>query len=371
MRVTFILPIFDLSGGNRAVATYADRLHRRGHEVFLVGLPPTPLSLLRRLKDWVRGRGWQAQPKQGPSHCDSIEVPHHVLKRCRPVVDADVPDADVVIATWWETGEWVENLAPSKGVKVHFMQDYEIWGGPRDRVDATCRLPMPKILGAEWVGTLLRERFGVTDYTVIPYGVDMDLFHAPPRGKQLCPTVGLCYTAFRNKGTDISLKAVEIARQKVPDLRLVAFGGSPPRDDLPLPADCDYSLLVPNDRLRTIYARCDAWLFGTRIEGFGLPILEAMACRTPVIGTPAGAAPELIVQGGGYLVRPEDPEDMAAAIERLVSLSDTEWRAMSEAAYQTAARYTWDEATDLFEKALHAAVAGSAQSNPLVSSSLR
>jgi len=44
-----------------------------------------------------------------------------------------------------------------------------------------------------------------------------------------------------------------------------------------------------------------------------LPILEAMACRTPVIGTPAGPAPELLGAGGGILVRPEDPADMAMA----------------------------------------------------------
>jgi glycosyltransferase involved in cell wall biosynthesis len=166
----------------------------------------------------------------------------------------------------------------------------------------------------------------------------------------------LCYTPFRNKGCDISLKAVEIVRRNVPDLRLVAFGNSRVSDDLPLPADCEFSQMVPNHKLRTIYARCDAWLFGTRIEGFGLPILEAMACRTPVIGTPAGAAPELIGQGGGYLVRPEDPEDMAAAIERLLVIPDSEWRALSDFAHATAKQHNWEDASDRFEAALVRAV---------------
>ena len=60
-------------------------------------------------------------------------------------------------------------------------------------------------------------------------------------------------------------------------------------------------------------------------EGYGLPVLE-MACRTPVIGTPAGArAPELIAKGGGILVPPEGHAPMADAIVRFVRLPDAEW----------------------------------------------
>jgi glycosyltransferase involved in cell wall biosynthesis len=75
-----------------------------------------------------------------------------------------------------------------------------------------------------------------------------------------------------------------------------------------------------------------------------------------VIGTPAGAAPELLSGGAGILVKPEDSEDMAAAIERICRLSDGEWRAMSDAAYAKATSYSWDEATDRFEAALQMAI---------------
>jgi len=108
--------------------------------------------------------------------------------------------------------------------------------------------------------------------------------------------------------------------------------------------------------LKSIYGACTGWLFGSRREGFGLPILEAMACRTPVIATPAGAAPELIDRGGGMLVKPEDPADMARAIEHIHALSETEWRDMSDLAYATAANYTWDDATDAFERALQSVI---------------
>ena len=88
-----------------------------------------------------------------------------------------------------------------------------------------------------------------------------------------------------------------------------------------------------------------------RSEGFGLPI----------IGTPAGAAPELQACVGGILVKPKYPQDMAKAIEQICQLSDAEWRAMSETALETVINYTWEDATNLFEAALYTALERQAQ----------
>ncbi|MEO6861653.1 MAG: glycosyltransferase family 4 protein [Microcoleus sp.] len=104
-----------------------------------------------------------------------------------------------------------------------------------------------------------------------------------------------------------------------------------------------------------MYSKCDAWLFASRSEGFGLPIIEAMACGTPVMGTPVGGVPELLAGGGGILVKPEEPEDMAKAIEQICQLSDAEWRAMSETPLEKVINYIWEDATELFETALYAA----------------
>jgi glycosyltransferase involved in cell wall biosynthesis len=88
-----------------------------------------------------------------------------------------------------------------------------------------------------------------------------------------------------------------------------------------------------------------------RSDGFGLPI----------IGTPAGAAPELQACVGGILVKPKDPEDMAKAIEQICQLSDAQGRAMSKTAGEKVINYTWEDATNLFEAALYAAVECHAQ----------
>ena len=123
-----------------------------------------------------------------------------------------------------------------------------------------------------------------------------------------------------------------------------------------MPAGSEFRKQPPQDVLKEIYGKCDAWLFSSRSEGFGLPLLEAMACRTPVIATPAGAAPDLCAEGGGILVARDDPAAMARAIEKIAAMPDSAWREMSSKAHHTATRYTWDDATIRFEAALRQAV---------------
>lgn len=341
-----------MSGGIRVCAIYADRLRRRGHRVSLVTMPHKDPTLRHRVASLLKGRGMPPRPPTGPSHFDALDLERITLDRFRDVRNSDVPDADVVIATWWETAPGVARLSPAKGSKVYFIQHYEAdLDQPTDRVDATWRLPMHRIVVAEWLAELGRRRFDV-ESTVVPNSVDAGQFHAPPHGKQPVPTVGMLYTKMPSKGCDLSLRAFEMALQSVPNLRLLAFGQPEVAPELPLPPGARYERNPPQDRIREIYASCDAWLFGSRSEGFGLPILEAMACRTPVIATPAGAAPELLSDGSGMLVKPEDPGEMARAIVRVAALSDADWRQLSESAYQRATGYTWDDATDLFEGAL-------------------
>jgi glycosyltransferase involved in cell wall biosynthesis len=218
---------------------------------------------------------------------------------------------------------------------------------------------MHKITISRWLADLARDHFADGDVSLVPNSVDLNQFQSPPRGKQEVPTVGLMYSLVSFKGCEVSLKAFEMASKVVPRLRLLSFGYRDPVPELPLPPGAEFVRQPAQNALRDIYGQCDMWLFSSRSEGFGLPLLEAMACRTPVIATPAGAAPEVCAGGGGLLVPLDDPGAMARAIERVAAMPDDDWRDMSAKAFATASRYSWDDATDLFEKALEQAVARS------------
>jgi glycosyltransferase involved in cell wall biosynthesis len=353
MKITFVLDGGDsLSGGHRAIAMYAQGLARLGHSVELVARPQRPPTVRDRARRLLKGTRGQPDREPKPSHFQNAGLTLKILPSWRPVVDDDLSAADVVFATWWETVDWVCNLSPAKGIKAHLVQDYEIWGGREDQVDRCYRLPILKIVTSPWLGDFIHSRFHQKPIGVISCGVDLQQFHAEERRKPRTPTVGLTYSCDHRKGCDISIQAWRTARQSLPDLRLVACGNTRPSPDLPLPGAVHYKAWANDDSLRELYSQCDCWLFGTRWEGFGLPMLEAMACGTPVVGTPAGAATELLSGGGGLLVNLEDPDDMARAIVQICRLPDAAWRGMSTAAQATAALYSWDKPALALEGAL-------------------
>ena len=358
MKITFVMEgSFGLAGGDRVIANYAEKLYQRGHEVLVIAADPYKPVLKDQVRSLLKGKGWIPTNLSQPSHFDDKQVPHRLLEGRRPVADCDLPDADVVIATWWETAEWVANLSPAKGAKAYFIQGYEVFDHlPKHRVEATYRLPIHKITISKWLMNILETRYGQKDIDLVPNSVDTDMFYAPKRTRQPQPTVGFVYSSLPCKGTDIVLKAYALAKQRIPELRLVGFGqGLVP--DLPLPEGVEFVCKPPQTTLKDFYSKCDE-------EGFGLPILEAMACRTPVIATPAGAAPEILSQGGGMLVVPEDPEAIARGIERICQLSELEWQALSEAAYTIATGYTLEQSVSLFEAALGKAVQSALATQP-------
>lgn len=364
MKITFVCPYAGLAGGIRVVAIYAERLRQLGHDVLLVSKPKPKPTIKHHLRSLLAGNGLVSAHRE-PSHFDSIDVPHKVLEKPRPVVDADVPDADVIVATWWQTAEEIANLSPAKGAKAYFIQQHETFEGfPIEKVKATYLSPLHKITISKWLLNLMQTEYGDNDVSLIFNSVDTEQFHAPKREKQRVPTIGVLYHPMFHKGCDVSFKAISIAAQKIPNLQVVAFGAYPPSPDFP--AGTQYIQRPAQDKIREIYARCDVWLCGSRSEGFHLPPLEAMACRCPVVSTAVGGPIDIIQDGvNGYLVPVEDYEALADRLVRVLSLSQEDWQAMSDAAYAVATGYTWDDATRLFEKALYTAI-HKEMSNPQV-----
>ena len=353
MRIVFVIPFASPSGGHRVVSTYARILQARGHDVWIVSQPPrgpdrSPRGIAKRLL----GRA--------PLWTPPVAIPlgflgkrHVVLDRARPVEAGDVPDADVVIATWWETAPWVAALPASKGRKAYLLQDYEVFA-PLDpaRTVATYELGLKMIAVSSYIRDVIAANHGIDGIEMVPNAVDHALFDAPSRPKGDPIRVGFLYTDTLRKNVRLAIDAVNAARRKVPDLRITAFGYGTP--SLPLPEGTRYVRAPAQQGIRDLYASCDAWLLTSDREGFGLPILEAMACRTPVLSTRAGAAPDLI-DGRNGTILPADAEAFAVEIAYWSRIGDAEWRERSEAAYRTARSYDWDAATDRLLDCLRAA----------------
>lgn len=359
MKVTFVLPCLDLSGGNRIVSVHARLLQEAGHHVTTVVAGPRPPGFRSSLRRWLRGL--PAVPPAAGSHFDGLGLDVRTLDRWRPVTDADAPDADVVVATWWETAEWVARLAPRKGAKCYLVQHHEVFDAAHaERVRASYRLPLRKIVVAPWLAALMRDTYGDADVDLVENAIDPRQFDAPSRGRQAAPTVGVMVSSTPFKGLDVAIDALRRLDACVPGLRVVSFGHESPDGLRAAFGDRLLHVLRPTQaQIRDCYAACDAWLMSSRSEGFGLPALEAMACRTPLVSTRTGWPADAVVDGvNGRLAEVDDAAGLAEGLARVLATDEAAWRAMSRAAHDTAHALTWDRAFPRFVAALERARQG-------------
>jgi glycosyltransferase involved in cell wall biosynthesis len=113
---------------------------------------------------------------------------------------------------------------------------------------------------------------------------------------------------------------------------------SPVRDDILLPG------FVPDELLPAIYSAAGVLAFPSLYEGFGLPVLEAMACGTPVVASRASCLPE-VAEGAALMVDPHNVEGLAGALE--LALLDMDLRARLIAqGKQRASEYSWRRAAE-------------------------
>jgi glycosyltransferase involved in cell wall biosynthesis len=107
---------------------------------------------------------------------------------------------------------------------------------------------------------------------------------------------------------------------------------------------------VGDERLARLYRGAACVLYPSLYEGFGIPILEAMACGAPVV-TSRGGATEEVAGGAAVLVDPEDIASIQAGVEDAIARRDE----LREAGLRRARDYSWDESARLLLEGYEAA----------------
>lgn len=101
-----------------------------------------------------------------------------------------------------------------------------------------------------------------------------------------------------------------------------------------------YLGFVPEADLPALYAGARAFLYPSLYEGFGLPVLEAMASGVPVLTSDSSSLPE-VSNGAALLIDPNDDDLLYKGIDRI--LLDDDWRALAKArGLEVAARFSWE-----------------------------
>lgn len=351
MRITFVVPILEVSGGARIVAGHAERLAAQGHDVLFVAPRRQRPTVKDRIKRLV-GRKALAPPAQ--TLVELANVPLRTPKHFHEIIEDDVPDADFIIGTWWATIDWIKDFSPAKGRKVHFIQGYDAFTGiPEEKVEAVWRLPFHKIAVAQWLIDLGRERFDIEEMALVPNSVD-DRFRQEGAADRLNSprTLGFLFHDAELKDLPTTIAVVEQIRRARPDVKFVSFGSVAPQPG-GLPTYVEYHHLPSQEVIAEIYSRCSVWLSTSKFEGFNLPPLEAMASGCPPVCSKTGRPLEIIDSGtNGYLVDSGDVEGFAKVVLEVLEKSEEDWNRLSAAARLAVAHPTWKESSILFESAL-------------------
>jgi glycosyltransferase involved in cell wall biosynthesis len=199
---------------------------------------------------------------------------------------------------------------------------------------------------------------------VCPEGVPPEWAKAPPgRGRPAARYLLFVGTlnARKNVAGLLSAYGMLVARHAdAPPLVLAGSSSSeaaPWLDRLtrpPLAGRVEYRGYVPASERRCLYEGALLLALPSFDEGFGLPVVEAMALGVPVVVSNRGALPE-IAQDAGVIVDPDDPAALAAAMDRLVH--DAAYAAtLAERGVDRARAFTWTRAAGLTRRAYEQAI---------------
>ena len=152
------------------------------------------------------------------------------------------------------------------------------------------------------------------------------------------------------KNLTLLLEAYRILRDRGSDLRLVIVGkkgwlyeGFFRRlRELGLEDKITFTGFVPDADLPAIYSAADLFVFPSLYEGFGLPVLEAMACGAPVVTSNSSSLPE-VAGDAALLVDPTSVGDLAEAMNALMQNEDLQ-RTLKTKGPRQAAKFSWNKA---------------------------
>ena len=341
MKINFVIPFKRLSGGIRVVFLYANYLTQKGHDVVcympMINYRGKDQTIFFRIKASLSNTFKKEYWFQKKFDLKIVPLIQHPFIR----------DADVTVATAWQTAYDVCKLPSRCGEKVYFVQDYEVFNGEVKDVDRSYRLGLHTITITQQLAQMLKNRFYI-NAEVIYNGLDKNEFIMEEKEQHSCPVLMMMYHEAEHKGCKPGLEIVDKLKAKYPELKLNMFGRKKGNN---IPKYVNFIENPSREQLMKMYRDSDIYLFTSNKEAWGLPIMEAMANKCAVVGFCVGAMAEIATDYNSVIIDNFDFSQMEKEVERL--LNDKEkLQLLQEEAYKTALKFKWETQYAHFEKYL-------------------
>jgi glycosyltransferase involved in cell wall biosynthesis len=321
MRVCYLLEDTALFGGVKVVLRQANLLAAAGHEVVVASKGPRP--------DWI------------DLECEFQEVP--VFE------PGKVPNADVTVATYWTT--ILPAMASASGEVVHYCQGFEASYthnvAEHPLILESYAQPLPGLCVAPHLSTLLEKRFSRPSRVVVQ---PLEPIWQPATdGRRLDSEAArvLVVGPFEIdwKGVATALHAVRELRARGLELRLVRLSQWPLTEDERKVLEPDeFHCHVPPTSAADVVRSCDLMIAPSwEAEGFGLPVLEAMASGVPVVASDISAFRDF-AEPAAVLVPGDSPDGFVRAAAELLG-DEQAWRQARKSGLEIAQRFSVANAT--------------------------
>lgn len=194
---------------------------------------------------------------------------------------------------------------------------------------------------------------------VTPFGIDENLFRTQgPRDTSDKVVIGTVKTLKPVYGIDILLRAFAKIKDK-DGLLLEITGGGPLEqelkkltDELGIKKYVTFFGFVPHEKVPSQINRLDIYVAMSRVESFGVAILEASACEKPVVVSDAEGPVEVTIDGEtGIVVPKDDAEALKEALEKLIADKKLRDKMGKNGRDHVLKKYTWDKSIELMENA--------------------
>ena len=346
MKINFIIPFTYLTGGIKVVFEYCNRLKELGHEINIY----VPMKSYKFNNVGIRGFFKTLKSSMGNTFIRRKKVKWFNLnckiKLVPYITDKYIEDADICVATAWPTAYDVKKLNSSKGKKVYFIQGYEVWSGKKEDVENSYKLNLNQIVITKSLKDIMYDKFK-KNATIIYNGIDKkDIYF---ENKISCEdiVISIMYHELEIKGFKDGINAIELVRKKYPKIRIKAFGTKKGED---IPEYIEFYENPTREELKKIYIDSDIYVFSSRREGWGLTIIEAMACKCAVAGTNTGAILEIATNYKDCLI--SDPMDSEALARNIIELIENERlrSKISQNSFELASRFEWNKSVKNMEE---------------------
>ena len=326
MKIAFVEPHLELYGGIRRILELSNRLTRLGEQVTIYHPTGEPCA-------WMDCDAW-TRPLD-----DLFAARHDVVIFNNPPDYRPVRKATARLKVFYILGLYDKTKLKRFNPKIFWPIK-----GRMMSLKRALQLPFLKISNATWMQRFLQEELSISSELLVG-GVNREVFYPAEIEREPGVFRILCSGDPREfKGTRNVYESVDMVRSEFPGLQLDTYHGKD----------------IPQAGMAAVYSAADLFIDATWDTGSGWnnPVVEAMACRVPVICTDIGGVGDFAFDGEtALLVPPGDTAAMAELIRRLIRSKQLRIELAGQA-YQKIREFDWDASARRLQELLKSRLSG-------------